>query len=159
MSSVLIIVDRPFRGALERQFADAVHLARVAMLQFGTASILLTGQGVLLAAAAVEQGAAAVEQGAGAAGGVVGDTGERDDAVGHAPDGDAAGHAPDGDAHGAFAGARSLLAAMASGMTVLVDARAAGEYGLTTALTGHFELVPPERTLEELVTHDHVWYA
>lgn len=123
MTSVLIVVDRPFRGVLERQFADAVHLARVAGLQFDAVSILLTGEGVLLAAAA------------------------------------AAGPPDDGGVPGALVGARSLLAAAGSGIPVLVDATAAAAYGVTTAVTERFEVVPPERTLDALVTHDHVWYA
>ncbi len=52
MASILVVIDRPFRGVLERQFADAVHLARVGVLQFDRVSILLIGQGTLLAAAA-----------------------------------------------------------------------------------------------------------
>lgn len=134
MSAVLIVLDRPFRGVLERQFADAVHLARVAVLQFGTVSVLLTGEGVLLAAAAA---------------------GGTDDAA----VADAAGHPGDGGVPGASAGARSLLAAADSGVPVLVDATAAAAYGVTAAVGARFEVVPPERTLEALLTHDHVWYA
>lgn len=50
MTSILLVIDQPFRGVLERQFADAVHLARVGTLQFAAVSVLLTGEGVLLAA-------------------------------------------------------------------------------------------------------------
>ncbi|MFV2144088.1 MULTISPECIES: hypothetical protein [Isoptericola] len=123
MPSVLVIVDRPFRGALERQFADSVHLARVAALQFGRASILLTGQGVLLGAAAV-----------------------------------AAPAAPDEHVPGALAGAQSLLAA-ARDLTVLADARATEQHGVTEAVAELFEVASPQRVLEALTTHDHVWYA
>lgn len=52
MAAVLVVVDRPFRGVLERQFADAVHLARVCAMQFESVTVLLTGEGVLLSAAA-----------------------------------------------------------------------------------------------------------
>lgn len=54
MRSALIIIDRPFRGFAERQFADAVHLARVCGLQFDTVTILLTGEGALLPHAPVQ---------------------------------------------------------------------------------------------------------
>jgi hypothetical protein len=146
MASVLIIVDRPFRGVLERQFADAVHLARVAVLQFGAVSILLTGEGVLLTAAAAGQGLGTSE---------ATEVSERT----ATPEGTDVGHPDDGDVPGALAGARSLLVAADSGVPVLVDATAAAAYGVTAALAGRFEMAPPERTLDALVTHDHVWYA
>lgn len=48
MSSVLVVVDRPYRGFIERQFADSVQLARVCALQFDSVTVLLTGEGVFL---------------------------------------------------------------------------------------------------------------
>jgi hypothetical protein len=48
MSSVLVVVDRPYRGVVERQFADPVQLARVCALQFDSVTVLLTGEGVFL---------------------------------------------------------------------------------------------------------------
>lgn len=58
MTSALVVIDRPFRGVVEREFADAVHLARVCSAQLDDVSILLTGEAVLLATAPVRPAAA-----------------------------------------------------------------------------------------------------
>jgi hypothetical protein len=49
---VLAVVEAPFRGTLERGYADSFYLTRILGLQMGAVDVLLRGEAVLLARAA-----------------------------------------------------------------------------------------------------------
>lgn len=51
-TGVLGVVEAPYRGALERGYADCFYLARVLAAQLGGLDLLLRGEAVLLARAA-----------------------------------------------------------------------------------------------------------
>jgi hypothetical protein len=46
---VLALVERPYRGLLERAYADSFYLARVLAAQLGPLDVVLRGEAVLLA--------------------------------------------------------------------------------------------------------------
>lgn len=46
----LVVVDRPYRGVLERAYADCFYLIRVLRAQLGAIDLVLRGEAVLLAA-------------------------------------------------------------------------------------------------------------